>query len=53
MVARNLAEAEIQKAKFIEEEERLKAEEIVREQITKQQIEIAAEVEAERQRRIV
>ena len=52
MVARNLAEAEIQKAKFIEEEERLKAEEIVREQITKQQIEIAAEAEAERQRRI-
>ena len=52
MVARNLAEAEIQKAKFIEEEERLRAEEIVREQITKQQIEIAAEAEAERQRRI-
>ena len=52
MVARNLAEAEIQKAKFIEEEERLKAEEIVREQITKQQIEIAAEAEAERQRRV-
>ena len=52
MVARNLAEAEIQKAKFIEEEERLKAEEIVREQITKQQIEIVAEAEAERQRRV-
>ncbi|HJM66051.1 MAG TPA: SPFH domain-containing protein [Candidatus Thalassarchaeaceae archaeon] len=52
MVASNLAQAEIQKAKFIEEEERLKAEEIVREQITKQQIEIAAEAEAERQRRI-
>ena len=51
-VATAMAEAEIQKAKFTEEEERLKASEIVREQIQKQQIEIAAEAEAERQRRI-
>ena len=51
-VATAIAEAEIQKAKFTEEEERLKASEIVREHIQKQQIEIAAEAEAERQRRI-
>ena len=51
-VATAKSEAEIQKAKFTEEEERLKASEIVREQIQKQQIEIAAEAEAERQRRI-
>tara|TARA_B100000676_G_scaffold202339_1_gene198664 strand:- start:583 stop:1860 length:1278 start_codon:yes stop_codon:yes gene_type:complete len=51
-VATAMSEAEIQKAKFTEEEERLKASEIVREQIQKQQIEIAAEAEAERQRRI-
>jgi len=51
-VATAISEAEIQKAKFTEEEERLKASEIVREQIQKQQIEIAAEAEAERQRRI-
>ena len=51
-VATAKAEAEIQRAKFSEEEERLKASEIVREQIQKQQIEIAAEAEAERQRRI-
>ena len=34
------------------EQERLKAEEIVREEIAKTQIEIAAEAEAERQRRV-
>ena len=51
-VATAKSEAEIQRAKFTEEEERLKASEIVREQIQKQQIEIAAEAEAERQRRI-
>ena len=51
-VATAMSEAEIQKAKFTEEEERLKASEIDREQIQKQQIEIAAEAEAERQRRI-
>ncbi len=51
-VATAKSEAEIQRAKFTEEEERLKASEIVREQIQKQQVEIAAEAEAERQRRI-
>ena len=51
-VAKAHAEAEIQKSKYIEEEERLRASDIVRENIQKQQIEIAAEAEAERQRRI-
>ena len=51
-IAKAQAEAEIQKSKYIEEEERLRASEIVRENIQKQQIEIAAEAEAERQRRI-
>ena len=51
-VATAKSEAEIQRAKFTEEEERLKASDIVREQIQKQQVEIAAEAEAERQRRI-
>ena len=43
---------EVQKAQYLLEQERLKAEEIVREEIAKTQIEIAAEAEAERQRRI-
>ena len=51
-IAKAQAEAEIQKSKYVEEEERLRASEIVRENIQKQQIEIAAEAEAERQRRI-
>ena len=51
-IAKAQAEAEIQKSKYIEEEERLRASEIVRENIQKQQIEIAAEAVAERQRRI-
>lgn len=51
-IAKAHAEAEIQKSKYIEEEERLRASDIVRENIQKQQIEIAAEAEAERQRRI-
>ena len=51
-VAKAHAEAEIQKSKYVEEEERLRASDIVRENIQKQQIEIAAEAEAERQRRI-
>jgi len=51
-VATAQAEAEIQKAAYSEEQERLRATEIVRETISKQQIEIAAEAEAERQRRI-
>jgi flotillin len=51
-VANALAQAAIQRAVYTEEEERLKATDIVRENIQKQQIEIAAEAEAERQRRI-
>ncbi|MDP6333662.1 MAG: SPFH domain-containing protein [Candidatus Poseidoniaceae archaeon] len=51
-VASRTAEMEIQKAQYLLEQERLRAEEIVREEIAKTQIEIAAEAEAERQRRI-
>ena len=51
-VARRTAEIEVQKAQYMLEQERLKAEEIVREEIAKTQIEIAAEAEAERQRRV-
>ena len=51
-IAARTAEMEIQKAQYLLEQERLKAEEIVREEIAKTQIEIAAEAEAERQRRI-
>ena len=51
-VARRTAEMEVQKAQYTLEQERLRAEEIVREEISKTQIEIAAEAEAERQRRI-
>ena len=51
-VARRTAEMEVQKAQYMLEQERLKAEEIVREEIAKTQIEIAAEAEAERQRRV-
>ena len=51
-VATAQSEAAIQRAFAGEEEERLKASEIVRENIQKQQIEIAAEAEAERQRRV-
>ena len=51
-VARRTAEMEVQKAQYNLEQERLRAEEIVREESSKTQIEIAAEAEAERQRRI-
>ena len=51
-VARRTAEMEVQKAQYNLEQERLRAEEIVREEIAKTQIEIAAEAEAERQRRV-
>ena len=51
-VASAVAEAEIAKAKYDEEEQSLRASEIARETIAKQQVEIAAEAEAERQRRI-
>ena len=49
-VARRLAETEVQKAQYSLEQERLRAEDIVRERVTKEQIEIAAEAEAQRQR---
>ena len=51
-VATRTAEMEVQKAQYLLEQERLRAEEIVSEEIAKQQIEIAASAEAERQRRI-
>ena len=51
-VATANAEAEIAKAKYEEEEQTLRASETARETIAKQQVEIAAEAEAERQRRI-
>ena len=51
-VATAKSEATIQKSVYLEEEARLEASEIVRENIQKKQIEIAAEAEAERQRRV-
>jgi flotillin len=50
-VARRTAEVQIQKAQYLAEQERLNAEEVVREEIEKRKIEIAAEAEAERVRR--
>lgn len=51
-VARRLAEVEIQKAQYKAEQERLIADEVVKKEIDKRNIEIAAEAEAERIRRI-
>lgn len=51
-VARRMAEAEIQKAQYFAEQQRLNAEEIVQKEIDKKKIEIAAEAEAERTRRV-
>ena len=51
-VAQRLADVKIQQAQFDLETERLRAEEIAREEIAKQQIVIASEAEAERQRQI-
>ncbi|MDP6870362.1 MAG: SPFH domain-containing protein [Candidatus Poseidoniaceae archaeon] len=51
-VARKNAEADIERAQYELESERLRAEEISREEVAKQQIEIAAEAEAERLRRV-
>jgi len=51
-VATAISEAEIAKATYDEEEQKLRASEIARETVAKQQVEIAAEAEAERQRRI-
>ncbi|UCF93377.1 MAG: flotillin family protein [Desulfobacterales bacterium] len=50
-VAKREAEVEIQKAQYRAEEQRLKALEVVQQEIEKQKIEIAAEAEAERIRR--
>ncbi|MFC1671840.1 flotillin family protein [Planctomycetota bacterium] len=51
-VAKRQAEVEIQKAQYLAEQERLNAEEVVREEIDKRKVEIAAEAEAEKRRRI-
>ncbi|MBN1638593.1 MAG: hypothetical protein JW866_06490 [Ignavibacteriales bacterium] len=50
-VARKKAVVEIQKAQYLAEQERLKAEDIVKKEIEKQKIEISAEAEAEKTRR--
>jgi len=50
-VARREAEVQIQKAQYLAEQERLNAAEVVRQEIEKRKIEIAAEAEAERTRR--
>ncbi len=50
-VARREAEVEIQKAQYKAEQERLNAEEVVRQEIEKRKVEIAAEALAERTRR--
>ena len=51
-VARQKAEVDIQKARYLAEQERLTAEEVVIKEIEKRNIEIQAEAEAERQRRV-
>lgn len=51
-VARLQAEVDIQKQQYLAEQERLHAQEVVQEEILKTKIEIAAEAEAERVRRI-
>ena len=50
-VAKRIAEVEIQKAQYSAELERLNAGEIVKQEVDKRKIEIAAEAEAERMRR--
>ncbi|MFH2045683.1 MAG: SPFH domain-containing protein [Pseudomonadota bacterium] len=50
-VARREAQVEIQKAQYKAEQERLNAEEVVRQEINKKKVEIAAEAEAEKTRR--
>lgn len=50
-VAKREAEVEIQKAQYRAEQERLNAEEVVKQEIEKKMIEIAAEAEAEKTRR--
>ncbi|MBI9075179.1 MAG: flotillin family protein [Desulfatibacillum sp.] len=50
-VAKRQAEAEIQKAQYLSEQQRLNAEQIVVQETEKQKVEIAAEAEAEKTRR--
>lgn len=50
-VAKREAQVEIQKAQYLAEQERLNADEVVRKEIEKRKVEIAAEAEAERLRR--
>jgi flotillin len=50
-VAKRQAKAEIQKAEYIAEQQRLNADEVVKVEIERKKIEIAAEAEAERSRR--
>ena len=50
-VARRQAEAEIQKAQYLTEQERLRAAEVARQEVDKQKMVIAAEAQAERIRR--
>lgn len=50
-VAKRMAEAEIQKARYHAEQQRLNAEEVVKKEVEKKKIEISAEAEAERTRR--
>jgi len=51
-IAKRNAEVEIQKAQYLAEQQRLRAEEVITQEIEKQKIEIAAEAEAERSRRV-
>ncbi|MBN2048622.1 MAG: hypothetical protein JW750_12325 [Anaerolineaceae bacterium] len=50
-VAIRQTEVEVQKAQYLAEQQRLRAEQIIQQEIAKEQIEIAAEAEAERIRR--
>jgi len=50
-VAKRKAEVEIQKAQYLAEQERLNAEEVVREETERRKVEIAAEAQAEKYRR--
>lgn len=51
-VAENQAEVEVQKSLYLAEQERMRAETIVKEEIDKQKIEIEAEASAEKTRRV-
>lgn len=51
-VAKRQAAVEIQKAQYLAEQERLTAEEVVKQEIAKRKVEIAAEAQAEKERKI-